>query len=277
MPKPYNEILYNISALAYKALSKKQLTFNHDEITEACPVTNGNERAVINGLGLIQTAEFFAVADGNTETLSNFAHYSVQELLAAWHIAFHHEDYFRQFSFACSIQKKMQKCLQCWFQQKELIVNFWKGDFINMWSFYIGLTEGKDCAFKHFISGKNLCDYVQRNQCVISKEILESKIKTLLLYFLLQEAPDNEMIKYLDTVVSHSKLDVSGEPLGKKEDLHLLGYILSRPYLTKQWKFVDISQCGIDDEKFKVLHEILTRNDGRPKPEIKSLSLSGMH
>ena len=297
LPKPYNEIFYYVFALAYKALVKNKLTFTSDEIINACPVlANGDERierAIINGLGLLQTTKFCIGVGGDTESLSNFAHYSVQELLAAWYIAFSHRSYFKKLPLTYSIQESMQKCLQFWFQRKKFVnVNFWEGDFINMWSFYIGLTGGEDFAFKHFLSEKMLCSYMQCKrlyshhnttsselvnpaQCTISENTLKNKIKMLLLYFLLQEAPDNEMIEYLGIVVSHSKLDVSEHSLCLKQDLYLLGYILSRPYLTKQWESVNISHCEINDELFEVLHEVITRNDGRLKPEIKSLSLSG--
>ena len=296
LPKPYDEIFYYVSELAYNALVENRVTFTSDEIMKACPIlTNGDlaiERAIINGLGLLQTAKFFTDADGDTKVLSNFAHYSVQELLAAWYIAFRHRYYFQKLPLMCSIQKGIQKCMQFSFQLQVLNNKFWEGNLMNMWSFYIGLTGGEDFAFKHFLSEKMLCSYMQcirlyshqkttscehvnAGLCTISKNILNDKIKTLLLYFLLLEAPSNKMSEQLYSVVSQKTLNVSRHPLGKKEDLYLLGYILSRLYLTKQWKFVDISHCEVDDENFKVLHEILTKNDGRPKPEIEALSLSG--
>ena len=297
LPEPYNEIFYYLFALAYKALDENKLTFTSNEIKEACPVpTDGyknRERAIINGLGLMQTARFFADGDGITKSLSNFAHYSVQELLAAWYIAFSRRRYLRQCPLTCGIQQGIQKCLQYCFQLCKLKDKFWKGDFINMWSYYIGLTRGEDFAFKDFLSGNSPCSYIQNKmikglyfqygsadhmdveQCVVSKETLENKIKTLLLYFLLQEAPDNGIIKHLGTVVTHNKLDISKHLLGLTQDLFLLSHILSRPYLTKRWEVVDLSHCEINDEIFVALHDVLTRNDGRPKPEIKVLHLAG--
>ena len=297
LPEPYDEIFYYLFALAYKALDEKKLTFTSNEIKEACPVpTDGyknRERAIINGLGLMQTARFFADGDGITKSLSNFAHYSVQELLAAWYIAFNCRRYLRQCPLTCGIQQGIQKCLQYCFQLCKLKDKFWKGNFINMWSYYIGLTRGEDFAFKDFLSGNSPCSYIQNKmikglyflyesadhmdveQCVVSKEILENKIKTLLLYFLLQEAPDNGIIKHLGTVVTHNKLDISKHLLGLTQDLFLLSHILSRPYLTKRWEVVDLSHCEINDEIFVALHDVLTRNDGRPKPEIKVLHLAG--
>ena len=299
LPEPYDEIFYYLSALAFNALVENKLTFTNDEIRKACPVLANDderiERAIISGLGLLQTVRFCTGVGGGTKLLSNFAHYFVQELLAAWYVAFRHHSYFWELPLTCSIQKGMQKCLQILFQLKVLKNSFWKRDFINVWTFYIGLTGGEDFAFKHILSEKMLCSYMQCKrlyshhnttnneiaECVniaqhtISKNILNNKIKTLLLYILLQEAPDNEMIEELDSVVTQNTLDVSGQPLDENDILYLLGYILSRPYLTKRWESVNISNCEINDEKFKVLHKVLTRNDGRPKPEIKSLSLSG--
>ena len=295
LPKPYDEIFYYLSALAYKALTENKTI---EEIRKAYPVpTNSDddkiERAITNGLGLIQTTRFFTGIGGNTESSSNFAHYSVQELLAAWYIAFNHHSCFLKLPLTCNVQKGIQNCMKTLFQWKVLSTNFWDGKFINMWSFYIGLTGGKDFAFKwilsenvfnrsiqckklYFLQKTTSSETVEHVEYNLSKKVLKNKIKTLLLYFLLQEAPGNEIIKHLDTVVTQEMLDVSEQTLqSKEEDIHLLGSILSTPYLTKQWELVNISYCEIDDEMFKILYKVLTRNDGRPKPEIKALSLSG--
>ena len=292
LPPPYNEYFYNLSELAYNALLENKLFFTKNEIKKAYPASISDEkkgeRGIINGLGLIQNAEYLIVEDGDTESMSNFAHYSIQELLAAWFVAFKHNSYFQQFSLISSIQRNLQKFLQIYSQFRVLTNYFWKEDLINMWSFYIGLTKGEDSSFKHYISGKAFYSYMQGKmfswlmnnkdldikQCIISKEILENKIKMLLLYFLLQEAPGHKMIEYLD-VVSTKTLDISGQPLNLKKDIYLLGRILSRPYLTKQWESVNLSCCEIDDEMFKFLHDELTKNDGRPKPDINNLLLSG--
>ena len=304
LPKPYDEIFHYVTALAYNAMAENKLTFTSDEIRKAFPVpTNSNEnikRAIINGLGLIHTARYYN-DDSKIESLSNFAHYSIQELLAAWYIAFSHRSYFRQMPLSCNIQKCMQWCFQFLLQLKELKANLWKIDYINVLSFYVGLTGGNDLAFRYYLFGglpqcksfhrlrqlfnikwllqeqrsNEIPEHLDGSQCMISKEILKNKLKTLLLYFWLQEVPDHEMIKNLDVVVTKNKLDLSGHILYLKHDVYLLGYVLSKSYLIKQWESVDLSYCEVDDEMFEVLHEILTINDGRPKPEIKALSLSG--
>ena len=303
LPEPFNEIFYYLSELAYKALYEKKLTFTRDEIRKACPVeTNGDEkikRAIINGLGLLHAAQFLNEGDGNTELLSNFAHYSVQELLAAWYIAFRQYSYCQLLPVPCTLQKGMQNCLRFLFQSRILKANFWKGDHINVWSFYVGLTGGNDLAFKHFLTSNifscytpcktfskvssyillqeatpnDIPEFMEVVQC--TKKTLKSKLKVLLLCYVLQEAPDSEVIKHFDAVITKDTLDISEQVLELKQDLYLLGNILSRPYLTKQWKLVNLSYCDIDDEKFRTLHEVLTRNDGRFKPKIEMLSLSG--
>ena len=106
------------------------------------------------------------------------------------------------------------------------------------------------------------------------KKNLKNKLRALLLYYYLQEAPESEVIQQFDAVVTKDMLDISEQVLDLKQDLRLLGNILSRPYLTKQWKSVNLSYCEIDDNKFKILHEVLTRKDGRFKPKIEALLLS---
>ena len=272
LPKPYNKIFSCLCMLAYDALTKNKLIFNKRDIEVACSVKGSGavQKAVTNGLGLLQTAKFFSdVSSTSTvDSLSNFAHFSIQEFLAAWHFTF---------SYTCFWPLPLGcNCLQSSSQLKILKAKFWEGDYMNMWSFYVGITRGEDLAFKHFISGTNMpCYCMQRKHFSISKDILNYKIKTLHLYYFLQEAPDNEMIQHLNVVVTQNQLDVSGEIVNLKEaktNLELLGHILSRPYLTNQWDRVILSSCKIDDESFEVLYNILTRNDKSPK--IKALSLS---
>ena len=308
LPKPFNEVFYYLSELAFNAMVNKKLIFTRNEISKACPVQANSDdeinvkRTIVNGLGLLQATQFITEGAGDTELLSNFAHYSVQELLAAWYIAFSHRSYFHQLPLPCSIQKGMQNCLQFSFQLRVLKASFWKGHYIDVWSFYIGLTGGNDPAFKHFLTSNmfsyhmphksfsrlhrissymslqettqnDIIDHMDVVEC--TKKNLRNKLRVLLLYYYLREAPDNKVIKHFDAVVTKDELDISEQILDLQQDLYLLGNILSRPYLTKQWKKVILSYCQIDDKKFRILYEVLTRNDGRFKPKIEALSLSG--
>ena len=195
LPRPYSDIAYYLSALAYNAIGKR-LTFTSDEIWKACPVpVNGDEkikRAVINGLGLIQTAQFYEDG-GDAESLSNFAHYSVQDFLAARYIAFSHCSYFRQLPLGCNIQNYVQGCFQYYFQLRILKANFWNREHMNVWSFYVGLTGGKDLAFQHFLFKIVFRSYVQCKSFYRPEEFH----KWLHLY-MLQESTSYEILEHMD-------------------------------------------------------------------------------
>ena len=272
LPKPYKEIFRCLCMFAFDALNKNNVIFTESQIKALCPV-RGNaqvQKAVTNGLGLMQNATFFADVSSSTDSLLNFAHFSIQEFLAAWHFTFNYH--------CCYPLPLKCSCLQFLSQLKVLDAHFWEGEYINMWSFYIGLTKGEAPVFKHFLSGTYVlcsCCCKQGKNYSISEKTANNKVKLLLLYYFLQEAPDNEeLFKLLNIVVTKNFLDVSGQAvnLENKKDLELLGYILSRPYLTNHWNKVNLSHCKIDDESFEVLCNMLTRNDRSPK--IKALSLS---
>ena len=287
LPEHYKYIFLKFCRLAYEALAKIKLTFTRSEIKAACSVEDVCKHcniplqnkfkindAIQSGLGLIQTAEFHVDMQGDTDRLSNFVHFSVQEMLAAWDISFWHKSLFQYENWFWCFRRPLdiaRDCMYFYVQQRELEDKFWKGEYINMWTLYIGLTKGKDKVFKHFLSGNYL---VQRccKKFSISQKILDKKVNVLLLYMCLQEAPGNELIEHLQMVIGKNCLDLNKEQL-TEEDINLLGYILSRPYLTSQWKTVSLSSCNIDDNKFVVLHSKLTRDDGILKPEIQALSL----
>lgn len=84
LPEPYKKIVKQLTKLSLGALNKDQLVFTLKEINAACPdiaVTPG----AINGFGLLQTVKHFG-RTGKTMTF-NFLHFSIQEFLAANHVA----------------------------------------------------------------------------------------------------------------------------------------------------------------------------------------------
>ena len=84
LPEPYNKIIQQLSKLSLEALNDDKLTFTFDEIKAACPDITAIPGA-INGFGLLQAVEHFGLT-GMTTTI-NFLHFSIQEYLAAHHIA----------------------------------------------------------------------------------------------------------------------------------------------------------------------------------------------
>jgi len=275
LPDQYREMFYEICAMAYKALIRHKFTFTSAEIEAACPVyCKGGEnikKATFNDLGLIQAAQFFSGC--NAEVLCNFVHFAVQEYLSAFYLSIWHKKLFWCIPL---FKTHLRKCTYFYIQQREFKSKFWNGDYINMWCLYTGLTGGNDPAFQHFLTGKNFCCVccIRGREHCISKTILDNKIYTLLLYLCLQEAPNNELKEHLGELIKDNCLNVSNENLSP-QDVDRLSSILSRPYLTMQWELVNLAYCGIDDDKFISLEAVLTRNDGRDKPNINSLSLCG--
>ena len=84
LPDPYNKTIQQLSKLSLEALNHDKLIFTFEEIKKACPDITAIPGA-INGCGLLQAVEHFGFNEMTTTI--NFLHFSIQEYLAAHHIA----------------------------------------------------------------------------------------------------------------------------------------------------------------------------------------------
>ena len=153
LPKPYDEAFCELSCLAYDALTKDKIVFNlKDEVVQACPILkSGNWK----GLGLLKVIEY-------TNNVSfHFLHFSIQEYLAAYYIS-----------------------LQSRNTQVQLLKNtFWNIHYFNTWIMYVGITSGKQLAWKHFISGNwFMISTKVLKSSKISRRYLNDKVKSLHLF-----------------------------------------------------------------------------------------------
>lgn len=128
LPDPYGTIIDKLATLSYAAIGKQQTVFTLKEITSACPEILSIPEGM-NGLGLMQAVQHFDIADVNTTV--NFLHLSLQEFLAAYHIA-------------CLPPDKEFNILQ---------ESFFNDIFSNTLLLYVGLTKGQHRAFKYFLYG----------------------------------------------------------------------------------------------------------------------------
>ena len=130
LPEPCNKIIQQLSKFSLEALNDDKLIFTLEEIKAACP----NITAIpgtIKGFGLLQAVEHFGLT--GTTTTFNFLHFSIQEYLAAHHIANLPAD-----------------------EELRIIEDkFWSKIHFNMFSLYISLTKGQRPCFKHFLCGGN--------------------------------------------------------------------------------------------------------------------------
>ena len=123
-PKPYSNIINQLSKFAFKALGNNQLVFTLAEIKKECPDID----KAINGFGLLQVVEY---AGRMSKCLSfNFIHLSIQEFLAAHHVT------------------TLPPSKELSILQK----NFWNNPvYFNMFDIYVALTNGQRPSFKRFL------------------------------------------------------------------------------------------------------------------------------
>ena len=126
LPDPCNKIIQQFSKFSLEALNNIKLVFTFDEIKVACPDI-ADIPGAINGFGLLQAVQHFGLT-GKTMTF-NFLHFSIQEFLAAHHVA------------NLSPSKEL----------KILHQKFWSDIHSNMFAVYITLTKGQRPSFKQFI------------------------------------------------------------------------------------------------------------------------------
>ena len=227
LPEPYNKIIQQLSKLSLEALNDDKLIFAFEEIKEACPDITAIPGA-INGCGLLQAVEHFGFT-GTTTTI-NFLHFSVQEYLAAHHIANLPADE----------------------ELKIIEEKFWSDIHFNMFSIYVSLTKGQRPSFKHFLCGGN-------EAIAISDKFLNNRLQCLRLYRCFHEAGDDDICKTIERSVkfSNKKIDLSpglGGPISlTASDVECVTVFLTSSS-HKEWVGLDLSYCYIQDHGLHILH-----------------------
>ena len=178
LPQPYNKIIQQLSKLSLEALNDDKLTFTSDEIKAACPDITAIPGA-INGFGLLQAVEHSGLIE--TTTL-NFLHFSIQEYLAAYHIANLPADE----------------------ELKIIEEKFWSAIHFNMFSIYVSLTKGQRPSFKHFLCGGNNFESI-----TISDKFLNDQLRSVRLYRCFHEAGDVDICKTIERSVMFSDKEIN--------------------------------------------------------------------
>ena len=145
LTEPFSTIIDQLAAFSYKALTRRKITL--DELSTACPECTKVPEG-LNGLGLLQAIQHLGLMEATTTV--NFLHLSLQEFLAAYHIAHLNAD-------------------------DELIVlheRFLDKNYLKTFSFYLGLTKCQRRAFKYYIYGGG--KYFR----FFTKPLIEAKLST---------------------------------------------------------------------------------------------------
>ena len=222
LPEPYNKIIQQLSKLSLEALNDDKLIFTFEEIKEACPDITAIPGA-INGCGLLQAVEHFGFT-GTTTTI-NFLHFSIQEYLAAHHIANLPADE----------------------ELKIIEEKFWSDIHFNMFSIYVSLTKGQRPSFKHFLCGGN-------KAIIISDKFLNDQLQCLRLYYCFHEAGDVDICKTIEESVTFSdkEIDLTGTRLTASDVECVTVFLTSSSH--KEWVWLHLSYCYIQDHGLHILH-----------------------
>ena len=240
LPECYNNILMELSHLAFVALQKDCIVFDMHDIAEFCPNLTMTSDSW-NGLGLLKAAQFV------TKVSFHFLHFSIQEYLAASYIA--------------KLSNKKQIEL--------LNTTFWNIRYFNTWIMYNGVTGGRTFAWKHFLSGNRFVLFTRLFKTSISKSLLTDKVKSLHLFQCFNEAGGNELV---EKFFENQKIDLSNQTLLPK-DIHTLGFFLLRS-VNKHWKVLDLSNCNIGDIGCDILLKMFLDKGNRDTVRIDKIDFS---
>ena len=241
LPDPCNKIIQQLSRFSLEALNNNKLVFTWYEIKTACPGIKAVPGA-INGFGLLQAIQHFGLT-GTTMTF-NFLHFTIQEFLAAYHVA----------NLPPSKELKI------------LHKHFWSDIHSNMFAIYITLTKGQQPSFKQFIKpslGQRLKGFITREQ--IENRFVDDEVKCFRLFRCFFEAGDKEICRSIEKAKKFNSRKIIINTFDT--DKH---YIRLSPsdvecvtvFLTcssyKEWKELDLWECYIQDHGVYVLHRGLT-------------------
>ena len=222
LPQPYNKIIQQLSKLSLEALNDDKLIFTFEEIKEACPDITAIPGA-INGCGLLQAVEHFGFT-GTTTTI-NFLHFSIQEYLAAHHIANLPAD-----------------------EELKIIGEKFRSDIhFNMFSIYVSLTKGQRPSFKHFLCGGN-------KAIAIYDKFLNDQLQCLRLYYCFHEAGDVDICKTIEQSVTFNdkKIHLQFTRLTASDVECVTVFLTSSSH--KEWVGLYLSLCYIQDYGLHILH-----------------------
>jgi len=230
LPEPCKTIINQLSKLSLKGIDDNKLVFSFDELKADCPgITK-----YIDGFGLLQAVQHFGLA-GKTITF-NFIHYSIQEFLAAYHIANlpPHEE-------LRILQEK-----------------FWSRYHANMFSMYTSLTKGQRPSFKQYLQQYSMFKRIftgwREDKINIAAKFLQNTLKCFHLFHCFHEAGDLEMCQSIlnSRIFTSNSLHFWNHHL-THHDVQCLTLFLacSSP---KMWDEVDLVNCNIQDHGLRVLY-----------------------
>ena len=231
LPNAFYQTFQQLSHFAFSASIDMdenkcmQLVFELTDIEANCEnfVSHGN------GLGLLKPASFLNMGIQNRYSLYNFLHKSIQEYMAAYHIA----------SLPSSVLSNL------------LNQKFWDSNYFNIWVMYVGIAGGEQKEFKLFLSGSRFKLFTP-NPSKISNKILNDKIKCLHLLRCSSEARESKFLGSIQNIFKGNIIDLSNKILSETDIKVLAVLLLDLP--GGPWT-LNLSGCNINNKCCKVLFE----------------------
>ena len=246
LPDPYNKIIQQLSKFSLKALNNNKLVFTFDEIKVACPGI-ADIPGAINGFGLLKAVQHLGLT-GKTITF-NFLHFSIQEFLAAHHVA----------NLSSSDELKILK------------EKFWSDIHSNMFAIYITLTKGQRPSFKQFIKpslGQRFKGFITGAQ--VANRFVDDQIKSYHLFKCFFEAGDKDICRSIENAKTFNSkiIELSNIRLSPSDVECMTVFLTCSSH--KEWKKLELRLCYIQVHGVHILHGGLTNCD----VTITSLELS---
>ena len=192
LPAPYKHQFKNLSRIAFHLLGKEKVVFNDGDIKQFSEWSD---------LGLLNVVKYSDYIKETPSMSSNLLHFSLQEFLAAYHVA----------------------SLSFFSQVGVLKSTFWNSIYLNSWVMYAGLTKSNLFALKHLLTGRKFILHsliVRPNS--IANEIIGDKVKCLHLFQCFLEAGDDRMCEQVGNSLLDKDIDLSNTALLPKRYAHPL-------------------------------------------------------
>ena len=242
LPYPCDIIIQQLSKFSLKALNENMLVFTFDDIKDTCQDIVSIPGA-INGFGLLKVVEHYDTTGKGITTTLNFLHFTIQEFLAAHHVA----------------------NLPPHDELKILREKFWSDIHSNMFAIYVSLTKGQRPSFKQFIKpslAQRLISFLTRTQ--VANRFFDNQLKCFCLFRCFFEAGDNAACRSIENAtIFNSKKIVINTFLSSNTTLSPSDVVGLAMFLTcsshKEWNVLDLRHCYIQDHGVQILHRKLTR------------------
>ena len=155
IPHPYDQVIKELSQLAYNILLNNQVSFTKAEVNAVCSLA----QVKYNGLGLLKPVEYFRVKNNCEQELFSFIHFPIQEYLAAYYIVL----------------------LPNIDLSNLLNSSFWKLCYLNTWRMCVSIAGSKHHVLKNLIL-TDICLPIGSRSNISNKVILNKLQHLYLLY-----------------------------------------------------------------------------------------------